>query len=765
MTGGKSSRRDFLRVSGVATGAIVMGAALGARPATAAAEKAEPRAQSPAAAAYVRNRAPLARTPFVPLPLGAVRADGWLLEQLQLLADGATGNAEAIYSELGDNAAWLGAGQGSMAPDSDWERPPYYVKGLVALAYTLNDAGLVDKAERWIDWAIDSQQASGPHAGAFGPAWNIFDWWPRMPMLYAVRDFHEATGDARVLPFLTRYFRFQADHIGAHPVTSWAKARVGDNIDVVLWLYNRTGDAFLLTLADALRDQGFNFTDILTNNGFALDAHGVNVNQYMKTPAINYQRTLDAADRNAFVAGDAHLMRDHGQPIGMPSGTEALAGRSSTQGVELCATVERMQSNEQALMIVGDPAIGDQLERIAFNALPGAMDKANRLHQYYILPNQYQSTRGRLGFRDDHGQDLPPSPMSGYPCCRFNLHMGYPYYVRNMWAATEDDGVAALAYGPSRVTVRVGAGAVEATITQATDYPFEEQIRFTLSLPTAVAFPFTLRIPAWAEGPSVRVNGAAQSGVTAGGFYTIDRTWDDGDTVTLHVPMQLAATTQINNSVAIERGPLVFSLKIAEDWQQTATFPRGFNEYEIRPRSPWNYGLLLDRDDPGASITVRTGPMPSNPFVASATPITLTADARKVAWGTAEGGVRAAEVQPGPFYVASETEQITLVPFGAQNIRMTYFPEVTDGPAPVGVTFYEDAEYGGASTSPIAKGDYAVLPSGVPNDWMSSLRIPSGWTVEAYPDGGFSGRAFTFTADTAWVGADCNDTMSSFRIY
>ncbi len=718
-----------------------------------------------AASAPLPNRAPLAPTPYVPLPLGAVRAQGWLLTQLQLLAAGATGNAEALYGELGGNSAWLGAGQGGMAPDSDWERPPYYVKGLVALAYTLDDAQLISRARRWIDAAIAGQQSSGPHAGAFGPTWNVFDWWPRMPMLYAVRDFHEATGDARVIPFLTAYFRFQAANIAAHPVSSWAKARVGDNIDVVLWLYNRTGAAFLLDLADTLRRQGFDFTDILTNNRFALDSHGVNVAQYMKTPAVNYQRTADPADRDAFLAGSDHLDADHGQVIGMPSGTEALAGRSSSQGVELCSIVERMQSNEQAQMIVGHPAIGDQLETIAFNALPGAMDKTNRLHQYYSLPNQYQSIRGRTSFRDDHGQDLPPSPMSGYPCCRFNLHMGWAYYVKNMWAATADGGVAAMAYGPSRVSVKVGGDAVDATITQSTDYPFEEEIRLSVSVSAPVAFPLKLRIPAWADGPSVRVDGAVQSGVRAGTFFVVDRTWNDGDTVVLTFPARLEATTQINNSVAVRRGPLVFSLRITEQWRQTASFPAGFGEYEIRPGSAWNYGLVVDRADPGRTISVRTGAMPGNPFVAATTPVTLVAAARKVAWGTIDDGMRTAEVPRGPFPAAGPTEQVTLVPFGAQNIRMTYLPEVTTGPAPTGVVFHQDADYGGAATPPIAKGDYPAMPDTVPNDWMSSLRIPAGWTVEVWTDGGFAGSKFTFTGDTAWVGSECNDTMSSFRIY
>jgi hypothetical protein len=86
------------------------------------------------------------------------------------------------------------------------------------------------------------------------------------------------------------------------------------------------------------------------------------------------------------------------------------------------------------------------------------------------------------------------------------------------------------------------------------------------------------------------------------------------------------------------------------------------------------------------------------------------------------------------------------------------------GGAVNGVIFYQDINFGGSASGAFAKGDYPVLPGDVPNDWMSSLRIPSGWTVEAFTDGGFSGPVCTFTADTSFVGSACNDLMSSFRI-
>jgi len=82
-----------------------------------------------------------------------------------------------------------------------------------------------------------------------------------------------------------------------------------------------------------------------------------------------------------------------------------------------------------------------------------------------------------------------------------------------------------------------------------------------------------------------------------------------------------------------------------------------------------------------------------------------------------------------------------------------------------GVTFYQHINYGGAASGAKAKGNYSSLPGDIPNDWMSSLKVPAGWTVQAFEHGGFGGAICTYTSSTSWVGPACNDKMSSFKIY
>ncbi|WP_139992566.1 beta-L-arabinofuranosidase domain-containing protein [Paenibacillus paridis] len=637
----------------------------------------------------VANKSPLAQTPFVPLPLGSVKADGWLLTQLELMKEGATGYAEDLYGELNTNSEWLGG----TAPESNWERPVYYVKGLIALAYTLDDPDLIAKSQKWVSWILASQREDG----FFGPA-SDNDWWPRMVALYVLKDYYEATDDERVLSFLTNYFRYQLNNLDQRPLRDWGQVRSGDNLNVVLWLYNRTEDPFLIQLAEKLHTQGTDTTDVFTNNNFLTSAksnpdnfytqHTVNVNQSIKTSAIYSQVSNNEVDKLAFQAGNQHLDQLHNQITGMNSGTEMLAGLSSTQGVELCAIVERVHSNAVAAMITGDPKIGDALEKITFNSLPGAMSKDLKTHQYYSLPNQVQSGVTDHGFKQNYGNGTVQSPYSGFPCCRFNMHMGWPYFVKDMWAGTSDGGLGVIAYGPSRVSASIKGTNV--TVKETTNYPFEDEIRFTIEEASeSVAFPLKLRIPEWTDNAVVIVNGQPQAAVKSGQYFTIDRQWEKGDTVTLTLPMKIKASTWVNHSIGIERGPLVFSLKIEENWVEKANpAPQvkasGFKEYAIDAKSPWNYGLLIDREHPEASIEVVTSAMPDNPFLQETTPIKLIAKGKRIpAWGKAPNGVSAAEPPVGPVYSAEATEEITLVPFGAENLRVTYFPEATEDPSAI----------------------------------------------------------------------------------
>ena len=424
-------------------------------------------------------------------------------------------------------------------------------------------------------------------------------------VLFYLRDYYEATGDPRVIPFFINYFRYQLHELPNRHLRDWGKARAGDNIDVILWTYNRTNEPFLLDVAKLLHQQAYPWTSIYTDNrfyGFQADFHPhhiVNVNQALKFSPVVWQFTHDPADRSAFALGIANLNRQYGRIDGQISGTEMLSNRSGSAGVELCADIERIISNGIAVTILGDPALADQMEKIAYNSLPAHTSANMQQICYYQLPNQVSCMIGGHGFTQDYDNSgTVPGPHSGYPCCCYNWHSGWPKFVEQMWAATSDGGLAAIAYGPNHVTTTV-AGGVPITVTQATDYPFKESIHLRIDLDKSCTFPLSLRIPGWTENPQIAVNGQPLADIAPGTFHRIAREWKTGDIVDITFPMKVRTSTWIDNSLGLERGPLAFSLKIKEQWEKIHDYPNGCDEYQIVCRNPPGIMRLhIDRYSP-----------------------------------------------------------------------------------------------------------------------------------------------------------------------
>ncbi|MDQ6675889.1 MAG: glycoside hydrolase family 127 protein, partial [Acidobacteriota bacterium] len=580
--------------------------------------------------AVLPHKAPLMPNAFYPLPLGAVRPTGWLRDQLRIQADGLSGHLEEFWPDLGPGSAWLGGG------GEGWERGPYYLDGLVPLAYLLGDPVLVARARKWVDWALDHQRSEG----AIGPEKNL-DWWPNMLMLKALTQYQEATGDPRVIPFFEKYVAYQLSNIDKRPLHEWAVFRWQDEVVSLIWLYDRTGSQAALELAGKLHKQGydwdaqfanFGYTEKVSKPNLSLKTHGVNNAMALKAAAVWYVITGDEKERKAAYQMLAELDRYHLQANGMHSADEHYAGRDPSQGVELCAVVEAMFSYETELAILGDAAIGDRLEKVAFNALPGTFSPDMWAHQYDQQPNQVLVSLANRNWASNGPESNLFGLQPNFGCCTANMHQGWPKFAASIWMATSgmatsERGLAAIAYGPSEVTATVADGA-KAHLTEQTEYPFRGQVTISIALDRDASFPLALRIPGWAAKARVSVNGSDSGGVQAGRFFTIARTWKSGDTVELVFPMEIRVTRDYHNAAVIERGPLVYSLAIGETWRklkQTGPAP----DWEIFPTTPWNYALSLDLSAPERSFTVKQQKVPKQPFSFEGAPVILQGRARR----------------------------------------------------------------------------------------------------------------------------------------
>lgn len=602
------------------------------------------------------NRAPLATNAYHLLPLTSVKPRGWLMDQLHIQAEGLSGHLDEFWVSLVDSG-WTG-GNGE-----SWERGPYYMDGLVPLAYLTGDEKLIAKARRWVEWTLTHQREDG----SIGPAKNL-DWWPNMVMLKTLTQYYEATGDKRVIPLMERYLAYHARLASHRPLKSWASYRWQDEALSIIWLYNRNGDPKLLDLARALRHQGydwlgqfasFRYTGKMSRATSDMASHGVNNGMAIKTPGVAYLLSRDAVDREGIYRMLAALDRYHALPNGMFSGDEHYAGSEPHQGIELCAVVESMFSLEHLIAITGDAALGDRLEKIAYNALPGTFSADMWAHQYDQQPNQVLCSVARR----DWSTNGPDSNLFGlepnFGCCTANMHQGWPKFAANLWMETPEGGLAAVAYAPSEVSLN-GIGIIEET-----GYPFRDSVR--LRVKAAKRFPLELRIPAWAQRAAISVNGQQQSGVRPGAFFRIDREWRDGDTVEISLPMETRVDDWRTGGVVVTRGPLVYSLRIDESWRKVKQAGPAA-DWEVFPRSPWNYGLPVE-----PVFAVEERPLLRQPFSAGNAPVLLKTTGRRVPdWMMANDS--AGPVPRTPHATPYPEESLTLIPYGAAKLRVTVFP-------------------------------------------------------------------------------------------
>ncbi len=670
----------FRVIAGLAVLAALPTARLASEPPTAVRTVKRPAPQT-AAGFYFPNRAPLQPTQFMKLPIGSITPGGWLRKQLELDASGLVGQMPMLSDYLKYN------GNGWVDPrgKAGWEELTYWLRGYGDLGYVLRNESIIKEAKRWIDGVINSQREDG----WFGPERARTslnggpDLWPHMPMLNALRSYQDYSGDPRVIPFLLKFFKYQDRLPPEVYKRGWGAVRWGDNIDTVYWLYNRTGETWLLGLAEKMHVNSADYTHGIPT------WHNVNLAQGIREPAEYWQQTADPVFLKATYADYDKIMDMYGQfPGGGFAGDENCRPGyfDPRQGFETCGWVEFMHTFEMMSRITADPVWADRCEDIAFNSYPAALDPEHRGTHYITSANSIElDAAGKHGGQFANG-DMPMQAfmpgIHNYRCCPHNLGMGWPYYAEELWLATADEGLCASLYAQSQVTAKVKGG-FDVTLNEDTGYPFQSTIAFTVKTDKPVEFPFYLRVPGWCNTPSVRINGrqlALHSSPLS--YLVINRKWNSDDKVELKLPMRVTERVweKNHNSVSLNYGPLTFSANIKEKWLPFKG-PDKWPAYEVKAESPWNYGLSLNPSARNLGVVVNEakGPTSEMPFIQSAAPVTLRVSARRVPEWKADADNVVGLLQDSPVKTVQPLEIITLVPMGCARLRITSFPVVGEG--------------------------------------------------------------------------------------
>lgn len=624
------------------------------------------------------------------LEIGDIQPQGWLADQLMLQLKGITGDLDENWGSVGSYADWIGG------TDNSWERPPYWLDGLVPLAWLTKDTKAMAKAKRWVRWTMDSQRENGD----FGPSYRTegFDsalFWPKFVMLKVLISYYEATHEAEVLDFMDRYFRFCMELLDTYEMSGWDQAREGDFAYAVFWLYEKTGKEYLLELAGKANAQALDWTGYLADLPFIRPTeyyydyqkifrsvnrqdlydvmrfhltHIVNVAMGIKQPLMEYKRSGRKECLDAVYQGLESLKEYHGQVTGVFAGDEHLGGTNPTRGSELCSVVELLFSLQLLYRQTKDAYFVDLMERIAFNALPGTITEDFKGHQYDQQANQIKVSTEPRGWYNNGDRANLFGFEPNFGCCLANMHQGWPKLVKNavLW-----DGEAVWFGMYLPMDTRVAAAGGEIRIEERTEYPFDGTIRIRVASDTARTVPCRLRIPAWCRNPRLFLNGK-EVAISRRPYGEVQAEVGPGAEaeILLELPMEVRTETGwYHNGISVAYGPLVMSLNIREKWSALPYGHPKFPDYEIHPLSPWNYALIPD----SFQVETRKGTLSRQAFSKENPPVVIrTKGIRLPQWKEEKGS--AGDLPVSPVTAEGEPETVELVPYGCTKLRISVFP-------------------------------------------------------------------------------------------
>ncbi len=332
---------------------------------------------------------------------------------------------------------------------------------------------------------------------------------------------------------------------------------------------------------------------------------------------------------------ETHTRQVHGVTVA----DEQYGAPGADRGTETCTVAGDILLYSTLAGVTGEGRFGDHVERAFFNAGAACVSRDWMHHVYFQAPNRTAAT-GKF-FAGPAGKGGIYQRKHWPLCCTAALARIMPGYVQWMWMKPASGGLAAVLYGPNTLVTDVAGTVVR--IETETAYPFAETIAMTVRPSKPTAFPLKLRIPAWCGCPEIAVNGEKSKYSPVDGFVKLDRQWQDGDRITLTLPMapQVEKVIDANQGgkpyCAVTMGPLLFAQAIPAKDENTP---------QEGVRSDWvlDSAKVLD----GAQV-VRT--------------------AMPVVWSWQEDA---------PVKIAVKTideRELSLVPYGCARLRVALFPD------------------------------------------------------------------------------------------
>ena len=626
---------------------------------------------------------------FEPFSITHIKPDGWLKRQLKIQADGLCGHLDEFWPDI-KNSSWFGGHA------EGWERAPYWLDGLIPLAVQLQDSILLKKVHRYLNYILEHQHADGWLGPKDSNVENLekkenYDIWGQFLILKVLLQYYDLTKEERITNVIEKCLRRINTHINFNPLFDWGQSRWFEVLIPIYWLYEKKPENWLFDLAIKLEAQGFNWKGFFkrwpmkqpTKKGeWNFMSHVVNNTMAIKAYALWWKLTGKEEDRDTVNNIIKQLEMFHGTAVGTVTGDECLAGKSPIRGTELCSVVEQMYSLENLISIFGNSNHADILEKITYNALPAAFTSDMWGHQYDQQINQIECSKKENRPWNTNGSEANIFGLEPhFGCCTVNFAQGWPKFTSNLWMKTQDNGIAVIAYAPSTLTTKIDKSDI--IIKQETDYPFKDNVTITVSSNTNSKFPLWIRIPNWCKETTIVIDEKKDIIIDNSGFIKLERAWEKNTVIYINFKMEAVLSKRNNNSFVIQRGPLIYSLPIDEKRQRInisdplKKLPHG--DWEIYPKGKWNYALNISERQIENTITTNEKNVGAFPFSRETPPITIRLNGCEVPeWQNKNGS--ATDISRQNISYSDISTELTLIPYGCTNLRITEFPVNPNSP-------------------------------------------------------------------------------------
>ena len=600
---------------------------------------------------------------------------GWLRRELEIQAEGLSGNLDKIWPDVRDSR-WVGGDR------EGWERVPYWLDGFIPLVYLLDDEDKIARAKRYVDAILAGQREDGWICPCSDEERAGYDMWALYLIDKVLMLYYDCSGDERVPDAVRRSLKNLYEHIQAHPIFSWAHSRWFECLIPIFRLYELEPEEWLLDLGRLLRKQGMNYEAIYADWQYKVperkwqwETHVVNQGMAIKEGAL-----ASLLDDPAGEADDsfseymlAQLFEYHGTAVGHFTGDECLSGLSPIQGTELCGVAEAMYSYEVLFALTGNPVWSDRLEKLAFNAFPATVTPDMWGHQYDQMTNQPACVKldpAHVVFGTNSAESHLYGLEPNYGCCTANFNQAWPKFARSLLMRSKD-GVTVNV--PAPCALRTEIGGVPVSVECDTLYPFGGEVNFIVETASPAEFALTLRIPGTASAALVDGEEAEP-----GTLLTLKRVWEGRSVVTMRLCFEARFVKRPTGLYSLERGPLVYALKIGEDWTKLEYERNGverkfpYCDWEVRPTTEWQYALAsLDGRGVGVRETGETGDLP---FAPENAPVTLEVPVYRINWGYESEYRMIAREKPLSAMPVGPLTTVEFIPYGSTDIRITELP-------------------------------------------------------------------------------------------